>query len=220
MGTITVGTIVGNASAVLQDASNVQWTVSEMIAWVNDGSRAIVIVRPDANATTGQSTSVAGTRQTIPTDGHLLLDVVRNMGTDGATAGRAITRINRRTLDMSNPLWHETTPAAEAQHFVFDARNPKVFYTYPPMTAGTKIELVYARPPALVAALTDPITIDDVYATPLTDYVLFRAFSKDNSAGNLQRATFHLSAFTAALSAKTSVDQETAGQVQPAGGSA
>jgi DUF971 family protein len=47
------------------------------------------------------------------------------------------------------------------------------------------------------------IDIQDIYTSPILDYVLYRAYSKDASfAGSAQRAAAHYSQFANALGAK------------------
>jgi hypothetical protein len=74
------------------------------------------------------------------------------------------------------------------------------------------VELVYSSYPtditepadgALYTAVTGNISVPDIYANTLVDYVLYRAYTKDAEfAGNAQRATAHYGAFSAALTAE------------------
>jgi hypothetical protein len=100
---------------------------------------------------------------------------------------------------------------------MFDPRLPKQFLVYPPATASAQLEVAYALVPAphtlTEAQLIDPTTaevirIDDVYANPLLDYMLYRAFSKDSEqANNASRAMAHYQAAVASLGIKSQSDQ-------------
>jgi len=81
MGTVTAKTIIDKAAIQLIDLTNIRWTRAELLSWLNDGMRQIVLIQPSASTTTVSKLLVAGTRQTLPVDGWLLLSVYRNMGT-------------------------------------------------------------------------------------------------------------------------------------------
>jgi hypothetical protein len=100
---------------------------------------------------------------------------------------------------------------------MFDPRQPKEFFVYPPALATTELEVVYADTPgihALTEAQLDPngaqadvILLDDIYMSPIIDWVLYRAYSKDAEYGaNEVRATAAYQAFNSALGVKAQVD--------------
>jgi len=179
MGTILASSIIGKARVILQDATAVRWIDDEMLGWVNEGQREIVLLKPDASVTTSAVQLVAGTRQSIPATGIILLDVVRNMGS-GSTPGRAIKQINRTILDEQIPTWHVDAPSNTALYFTYNDSSPKTFYIYPPQTSSpTSVEVVYSSAPTDCALVSSAIALDDIYAGSLIDYVLYRAYSKD-----------------------------------------
>lgn len=200
--------ILEQVTDILQDKTNIRWTVPELIRSLNDGQRAIVLLRPDASAVNTPHQLVVGSRQRIPDNGLRLLDVTRNMGANGALAGRAIRIVQREVLDSQLPDWHTQTSNV-VRHYMLDNRDPKRFYVYPavPPNASVFVELVYSSNPRDVASDTDVIAIDDIYAPALVNYVVFRSYSKDaeyTADGNA--ATLHYQAFTKLLGDKTSVD--------------
>jgi len=80
--------ILDKAEVLLLDPTNVRWPRNQLLDYLNDGQREVVIYRPDASMEDRVVALVdASTRQTLPANGLRLLDVVRNMGTDGATPG-------------------------------------------------------------------------------------------------------------------------------------
>ena len=201
--------VLDKAAIILQDTTGVRWPQdAELFLWLNDGQREIVLRKPDAYSQNLVVQLVSGTKQTIPAAGIQLLDVVSNMGT-GSTPGRAITRIDREILDEQRPNWHSETASAETKHYMFDPRDPKTFYTYPPQhsTPGY-VRMVYAAAPSDLATVSSAITLDDVYAGVLLDYILYRAYSKDADLTPTapQRAISHYNAFLAALGAKGQID--------------
>jgi hypothetical protein len=51
------------------------------------------------------------------------------------------------------------------------------------------------------------ILLDDIYLSPITDWILYRAYSKDAEYGaNEQRASAAFQTFNAAIGTKTQVD--------------
>ncbi len=216
MGTLTAQSIIDRAATILNDAGNVRWTQQELVRYLNDGQRDTVLLKPEACVkNVSVVLTASSTRQTIPSDGIALMDVVRNMGAAGTTPGRAIKVVSRDSLDI-NPDWH--TVAADSvngvRHFTFDARDPKHFYVYPqaPATAWYVEEIYSANPVDLPYGLADNantgvISLDDIYANSLFEYVLFRAFSKNAEyAANITLAAAHYQAFSTSLGIKTQVD--------------
>lgn len=207
MPTLTAAYTIDKAELILQDTTNIRWSEAELLGWFNDGQREIVMVRPDTYVQTVSHPLVAGTRQTIPSNGYQLIKVVRNMGANGTTPGRVVRKVPEEQLDSSTPDWHASTPSAITLHYTFDPRQPRSFYVYPPAVAGNTVELVYSTSPPPLAAKTDVQLIDDVYANALLDYVLYRAYSKDaTSAANIPRATAHRQAFENSLGLKAAAD--------------
>lgn len=209
MATITAQSILDKAGIILQDTTGVRWPVgTEQLGWLNDGQREVVLIRPQASVTNAAVQLTSGaTKQTLPATGIMLIDVTRNMGAAGITAGRAIRLVSREVLDAQSPTWHsDTNSDGVIKHFVYDPRDPKTFYVYPKAPATTwYVELVYSSSPSDVSTLGGTISIDDIYANALLDYVLYRAYSKDAEyAQNAQLAAAHYAAFQNALGVKTS----------------
>jgi hypothetical protein len=210
MATIDAKDVVDKASAILQDAGNIRWTSVEMLDWVNDAQRELALVRPDAFVKNISVKLVAGVKQSIPTDGTKLIEVNRNMGSAGTTPGRAISIVMKHLMDAQDPDWTVAGAKPVVKHFMTDLRDPKVFYVYPPQPSTTEyIEMVYAAYPPAVANLTagTKISVDDIYANALMDFVLYRAFSKDADAGNAQLALAYRESFVKSLSLKFEVDK-------------
>jgi len=203
---ITAQSIIRRVVETLQDNTSVRWPVSELVRYLNDGQREIVLYRPDAMVTNAALTLVAGSKQALPANGAKLIEVVRN------TAGtkRSVRLVNREILDSQSPGWHNLAGVTEVLHFMYDPRDPKVFYVYPPAAAsGASLDIVYAALPTDVtepadgstySAVTGNIGVPDIYGNVIQDYILYRAYSKDSEyAGNAARAQAHYGAFGNAL---------------------
>ncbi len=138
-----VSAILDRVSEVLQDKGRVTWIESDLLAWFNEAQRAVAQVRADASSVIGNITLVAGTKQTLPTGGRRLIDVRRNMGTDGATPGRVIDLIAEDDLDRFNPDWHTDTAAAVILNYMVHDMVPGTFYVYPQTDGITRVEAAY-----------------------------------------------------------------------------
>ena len=217
MATIKVIEIIKRVEDVLQD-SNVRWPRVELQNWLNESYLQIALLRPDASSKTGTLTCVAGSRQTI-TSGFStalrLLDVVRNLAS--SSNKKVVRLIERSVLDDQRPAWHNDTASINIQNYTFDVRQPKEFFVFPPATTSAQLEVVYADLPgthSLSEANLHPTTgsaevikVDDTYLSVITDWILYRAFSKDAEfAANAARAGAHYQTFMSSIGNKTQSD--------------
>jgi len=210
--------ITGRAQLILNDTSGIRWPVANLIDWLNEGQKATVRLAPEANCVSAYVQLVEGPRQDLTalcaTAGTRvpmrLIDVTRNV-TDatGLPALRAIRIVNRRALDQYDPDWPSATAVSLVQHYMFDSRNPKEFFVYPPQPAVTPgyVEVVYSAEPTDLANGTESIDLDDSYAAMLVDYVVHRALSADAEYGaNPQRIAQHYNQFLAGVQSKSQQD--------------
>lgn len=203
---VQASSIISRVADILNDAGHVRWPDTELIRWINDAQNEISIHRPDCCVKRVPFLLAAGTLQTLPATGLRMVDVTRNLGTDGTTIGRTIKFVDKRVLDEMDRNWHTAKAAATIIHFTMDPRDPKHFFVYPQPAGSVNVELVYSAVPAPVAADADNIGVDDIYETPIVDYVAYRSFCKDSEAVVGQRAIFHRQAFDAAIGIKAQTD--------------
>lgn len=217
MSTVKVTDIIRRVEYVLQD-TNIRWPRVELQNWLNESYMAITLLRPDANAKSGAFTCATGSRQVLTAvfpSALRLLDVTRNLA--ATSSYKVIRLVARSVLDDQRPGWHAETGTVNIQHYTFDPRQPKEFFVYPPATTSAEIEVVYADAPgshSLTEAQLDPdggsnevIKLDDIYMSPIIDWVLYRAYSKDAEYGaNEARAQGAYGAFNAAIGAKSQTD--------------
>lgn len=278
MGSILASAIISKAKTIIQDTTNIRWQDAEHLGFLNDGQREVAMLRPDSTSRLAVMQMIAGTKQTIPSDGIAILKVIRNMGAAGTTPGQAIRMIPMDTLDSNVPSWHSASSAATTLHYMTDQRMPHNFYVYPPATGSTYVEILYGCAPIDVPSVTQGsgtytqsttvitvtlashgyqvgswvkftattgagvsgtyqvqtvpttgtftlasttsqtvttsnctidgcVSVDDVFAGPLIDYVLFRAYAKDQDlAGNADRAMAHRKLFETVMAGKAQSD--------------
>lgn len=213
MAVTTVGTVIRNAKLVLQEvtAAGTRWTNEELIGWLNEAYQAIVQIKPDASAINTSVELAEGTRQEIPSDGMRLIDVVRNTAVASQKMGIMVT--TRRSLDTTRRSWHGDDPSVDVEQYMFDDQDPTRFYVYPPAATGAEVELIYSSTPSphdvalgLTGLEAETIRLNDSYAPVITDYILYRAYSKDaEHAANLNRAQMHMQAYMGSLGQKVEV---------------
>lgn len=201
--------IIDRAGLLLADTEGVRWTRAILLDFVNEAVWQVVLVRPDASARIESVQLAPGTRQSLPEDGLRLLEVIRNMGQDGASPGAAPRLAERGSLDAANPAWHAESGASEIAEYLYDIRRPGTYYVYPPVAASPPVyvEIAYVASPAALEDEGGELAIDDVYAGPVLDWVLYRAFHADTeSAAGRARADHHFEAFYRSLDRKTQSD--------------
>ena len=201
--TITAQSIVQRVVGTLQDPTSIRWTVGELCRYFNDGQREVILGRPDAMVTNVAQALVAGTKQSIPTAGAKLIDVVRN-----TVSKKAVRLCSREILDAQIPGWHALTQTVDAVHYMYDPRDPKVFYCYPPNTGAGSVDLIHSLLPTDISepasgdytAVTGNLSLPDIYGNVMQDYILYRCYSKDAEyTANAARAEKSYAAFATAL---------------------
>lgn len=244
MPSVLVKDVIYRASVLLQDVAPQfqRWPERELVSWLNDGQMAVAKYLPTACARVDAIKLKPGTRQSIeriaasdvkPGDGsaaaqvfgNFLNDVIRNMGADGLTPGRAVRLVSREVLDSQFSDWHTRQGTGKIESFVFDPRTPKNFYVSPAVPAGGTavwVEVAYLANPVLIANTGTPgserygmdstdattITVDDKYVDDLVNYILARAYMKDaefsaNAANANSYATMFLNSLNAQVQALT-----------------
>lgn len=207
MGTILASELIVQASEIAEDQSNVTWTETQILGWLNEAQKIIASLRADASVTLGVVLLVSGTKQSIV--GRRLMDVVRNMGSDGITPGKAVRLVERGIKDDFNPDWHADATSMEIKEYIYDVRVPDEYYVYPPVSSSHDIyvETLEATVPADVATASNSINVSDIYAPNLMEWMLFRIFCRDaEQVPDAQRAATHFSNFFTMMGEKLKVD--------------
>lgn len=210
---ITVQYIIDRVRTILQDTNpvggGVRWKDTELIQWINDAQREIVVAKPSANPATEVLTLVAGSLQTLPAGSISLIKCVRNMnkGVANDMPGRSVYASDLDAFIAEYPNWHDATDSlyagedlSEVNVYFYDDNSPREFYVFPPNDGTGKLEVVYSKNPTDVSGANDPLTINDIYANQVVDYVLYRAYMKDaGNADTSNRAGRHYELFRESL---------------------
>jgi len=205
--TIPVQEILDRVTDLLLDKDRAddqaRWSNDELIRWINDSRMAIITRKPSACSKIVTVALAAGSHQTIPSNGVQLLDIICNMGMDGASPGRSIRRTDRQNLDDDDLYWQSATQKVEISQFTYDDRTPKDYFVSPPAKAGTQIKISHAAIPDQVNAPEDSLDVGLEVMDAVVNYVAFRAKSKDAEYANAAEAAGFYGAFGDALGVQT-----------------
>ncbi|MBT4876365.1 MAG: hypothetical protein HON48_14310 [Desulfobacula sp.] len=211
MSTYTAGNLVDLLGQQLHDVGQDIWSESLLLSYLSEAQNQIASLRPDATGVTGPFVLAQSAKQEIPAGGVRFIDCVRNLGIDGAVPGRHIKKISRNEIDGYYPTWTSDESATEVKRYIFDPTTPKVFWVYPTPSIGTlNVELSYSKAPVQLTVTTDSIGVDDIYISPLLEWVMYRCMSMEAEGANASVAQAHMQTFYNALRAKISTDTKIA----------
>ena len=206
MGTILASAIITKVQAELRDDTTF-FSSSFLLDGLNQAQRAIVLIKPSANTVSASVILVEGIEQSIPSTGSQLINVTYNRGTDGTTLGKDIKLISKDKLDAINPTWRSDTPSATVECYMFDPEHPTKFDVYPaqPSSGFGYVWMVYSKPASDIALTSNVISLDDIYETPLTQYLHYKSRLKDRQ---FKDALNMYNAFLSSLGQKAMAEKE------------
>lgn len=209
----------------------------DMVLAARNGVRALCKYMPHVCARTDAIKLLPGTQQRIdlvpaarvkPGDGSpardmwcvQLLDMPRNRGADGVTAGRVITVADRQRLDSFYPDWHAST-GPTVQHYTYNPQQPRDAYVYPGVAGDVWVDVSWAVQPKVIPPGGAPgaeiyryedgndqeVGLDDLYEDELWNYVVAYRLLSDKGQASMSRAMLHAQAFTGAIN--TTMEQLT-----------
>ena len=226
---LTADTILKRANITLQDDGFVRWTLPELLLYLNDAMTELAIHKPNAVTQTIELPLETGTVQTLD-DAHIsLVRVIRNLSTldgsaSGRTGGSAVTVTRRTNLDAVMPGWQDPAVlpyAARVDHVVQDPADQRTFYVVPGNDRSGVVEAVVSVLPVEMDQPASPLNVESyaaleltgipaIFKNALTDYVLFRAYSKDSADPSAAgRAQAHYQLFASAIGLKVQGDKST-----------
>lgn len=178
--------IVEGVASDLTDPNYRVWSKANLTEYLNSALLVISEFRPDVSSDIVDITLTPGsTKHSLPAGSRRLIDIVRNMGSDGATPGKPIWAIDEATLNTYRPKWHSETGKTVIRNFIYDEKVPFTFYSYPPAHATTPVhvEAKVQKNPTLVTNVdTDAVSLDDVWETGIRFWMLYRAYSKETDS--------------------------------------
>lgn len=199
--------ITTEVSSQLNDDNRVTWPLPLLHSYITTAEEAIVVLRPDAYSQITVMRMASGAKQSIPTDALRLLDVKRNMGSDGITPGRVVHPVTSDAMDLFDFDWTADTEALEAKNFSYDERTPNYFFVDPPSNGVGYIEISISRIPPPTTTDSQTLVLKDIYRNAVIQWCMFRAYSIEvDSVSSQRRAAAHESSFYALMGKKFQQD--------------
>ena len=195
---LTAASVINRVrTQLIDEGTSPRWTDTELLRYLSDAERTIASIDPTSTRTTASVLLAEGSRQALPSGGQKLISIDCNMGTAGATPGKAVRITTRELMDDFDINWQGASKSSVIKNFMFDPMDEESYYVYPPSNALGYVRIIYSILPTELTATTDSLTVGDVYVPALTDFVLYRAHLKDSdfSAGSRQ-ADYYYQAFT------------------------
>jgi hypothetical protein len=196
-----------NRVRVLLNDDGTRWPNSELFYWISDAQRLIGLVRPDAVSALATVSLSAGSKQVIPSGMTRLLDVLHNVNSLDGTPTRSIKITDRDQLETQDPNWQTKTKKKEVRQYIFDPRTPTTYFVTPPNDGTGWVELLCQAAPVEVTDTTTDLVLQDIYLETAVNYVMYRAYSKDNEfSANSAAANNYLQLVLSVLGLKTLKD--------------
>ena len=206
-----------------------RYTQRELVTWLNEGQKAIAKYVPSSCSRVDAVKLVAGTKQSIlkipaanvlrdgsnpaaDVFGIAVMSIVRNMGSNGLTPGKAVRISDRETLDSFQPGWHTET-GTEIAGYVYDPKTPQIFFVTPGVKSDVTVwvDLQYAfNPPEIPAdgsygmdgTSTTAVGVDESNTDDLVNYILARAYAKDSESSNVAMSSMYGQQFVSSINAQ------------------
>lgn len=238
MAALLVKRLLWRVSQTLTDTAPqfTRYPERDMVIALQCGVMAICKYLPQAGARTIAMKLASGTRQSIAripaanvktydgTDaadvhGIMLPELVRNMGADGTTPGRAIPPpADRQRFDAIYPDWHASTGTSVRQWF-YNPQDPLTFMVYPGVAPGESVWVdahVVAPPKAIedggppgsekygyAGTNTATVGLDSQFEDDLWNYsVAYLLLANAKQQGSLARAQLHIQAFNGSINSQ------------------
>lgn len=190
--TMTPAAIFAVVRRITQDErDDMGYRVSDaaMLAALNEAIRALVGLRPGLFAESVTHTCVAGTTQLLDVDRAVsIIDV------------HGLTPFDPSVLTSFAPAWRSAAAAAAQEWAPLPGQQLR-FEVSPPSADGQSLTVRAAIAPAEIAAADEVLTIPEVYAPALAEYVAGRIDMADDEHANSNRAGMLLQRFAESVKA-------------------
>jgi len=211
----TYQSIIDKAEIILQDEDSDQttrrWTETELLTWAKEAEEQIAFLKPDAYPVVVSAQMSVGSQQSLGgTRAMILIDVLCNMGQDGATRGDVVSVVEKSLMNAINPGWMSDASSGTITHVIYDSkRTPKLFWIYPKSPGTNYLEMILGELPDNDSkVIGDSIMVEDEYAYPMMHFILAMAFAKDTDVPNsAARVGQHMNIFLELLGRKEGTEE-------------
>lgn len=176
------------------------WTNAELFTWLNKAMEQIAANRMDAYVLTFPVQLIAGVEQYIDPDAVILRDILYNMGQFGDLIGGTLRQIDMDQLTRISPNWTTDEPSFTPLHFMYNPKDPRRFYTWPPIPPqGCFVQASFAMIPPTLTSITQLIPLEDTWETAIYDFMLARAYEKNTTRKDTAKSGAYMQMFKAEL---------------------
>ena len=202
MPTTTVGHCIDMAERKILDESNDEYSEQNLLDLYHTAIKEIVNLVPRSHTESRGWKLAPSTRQVIPADGVEIVDVVMNMGSDGATPAKGVRETTLDIMKALLPDWESDTATEIVEHWMRIPESKAEFMVYPRSTGNTHILARVTTIPAQV--LWDAggnfklaiIPIDDTFTTAIINGMVYIAYDDDSDTpGNTPRSQMFYNRF-------------------------
>ena len=193
-------------TTLLEDGEDGFWDDQEIVDYLNEGIKFVIGQKPSAYTIQDNMALVAGYKQEIPVDWVELVDVVANAN------GRAVTGIDREFLDQFDPDWTTATQSATIKHWMYEKKDRRYFYVYPPATSAAILTCKAVVIPDVMNTDSDNLfPLDDIYDVPVIYYALAQCYAKNAVRGDSAKFSDYMAKAGGWLSGRLTAQAENQG---------
>lgn len=202
--TIAVEQLLERVKAtLLEDGADPFWSDQEIVDYLNEGVRFVISQKPSAFTVQDNIPLVAGYKQEIPDEWSELVDAVANQG------GRAVTMVDREFMDQFDPTWTTATASNTIKHVMYDKKDRKWFYVYPPASTAATLTLKGVQIPDTMNTDSDNLfPLNDIYDVPVMYYALAQCYAKNTIRSDVAKYGDYMNKATQWLSGRLTAQSE------------
>jgi hypothetical protein len=193
--TILVDSLINAAARDVQDLTYARWSKDTWLEFLNAAQLTVLTYRPDAFCGRSTETLVEGYKQIASTGVRKVMDVICNVD------GPAITKFDKKQMDLFDPNWVMGTRKSIIKHFDWNSDEPKTYYVYPPAAAGTKVEISASLYPP-VCVLAGVCSLPDEFFEALKFYLLYLAYLQESPDFDMSKANSFFNVFLSTIGAE------------------
>jgi len=195
-----VQALTAQVQQILRD-DGVNYTPEKIHGYLHEGEVILAVHKNSSTSRDIDYECTKGAKQDLAVLSGLtvagLLSVKANGTIDAPQS--SVRLVSKDDLDQVDPSWRSSDPDDEIDEYIYDPREPTIFYTNPPASLGQKLNVsVYLVPaPYGVVGANTETTVSDLDAPSLVEWALYRSFSEDSEGTpNFQRSSRHLQGFS------------------------
>lgn len=192
------GTDIKTKALITLMDDGTRWTDATLISFINDGLEEMIVIEPIVGINIATIQLASGVTQS--SGGYKLIDVMCNC-TSGGTEQQACIRVNKPTVEFTNPTWATARARKTIKFFMPSTEIQSEFFVYPPSDGTGYVKVKRSSFITPITAIANTVSIGDQYKQALVDYVCYKAFDQDTDTVNQQKALKYYQGFITKLQA-------------------